>query len=397
MEDSRRGRGVAGWRGRHRLAGTPDRRSAGGLPGALRLIIEVGALVCLAFCAFRWVIRPALKTHSVNDVAGWVEERYPQFGDTLSSTVNFLSTEVPGSTAMKDRVVRQATEQAAKADLNAVIDRRPLFRTSAFAVGSVLALIVMTILVGPEFRKVAGSWLMHPLNGDVWPKTVQIALDGNLPPRVAVGEPLAVRVKLARGDRADRRVTIRYRYDEGRWQEQVMDRGPDGSYATSLDTRLDEGKKTGAMQVAVVAGDDEIALAPVTIVPRLDLSLVQADVTSPAYVHAANQTKVNLTERPAVMAFGSTVDLQLRFNKPLAAQTPVEITPTHPGTKLSAITWDRPAPDVAVAHFPADQSFRFTVHATDTDNFRNIGAAEYELIVREDTSPTVQIEEPRRQ
>src|SRR6185369_13903926 len=107
---------------------------------------------------------------------------------------------------------------------------------------------------------------------------------------------------------SDRRVTVRYRYDDGRWQEQVMDRGPDGSYAAALDTRLDEGKKTGAMQVAVFAGDDEVALAPVTIVPRLDLSLVQADITPPAYVHAINQAKINLTERPAVMPFGSTID-----------------------------------------------------------------------------------------
>src|SRR6185437_12228978 len=140
------------------------------------------------------------------------------------------------------------------------------------------------------------------------------------------------------------------------------------------------GKKTGAMQVAIVAGDDEISVAPVTIVPRLDISLVEAAVTSPAYVHAANQSKINLTERPAVMAFGSTVDLQLRFNKPLAADQPVEILSTRPGMKLAGMRWDRPAPDVAIAHFPADQSFRFTVHATDTDNFRNVGAAEYELI-----------------
>src|SRR5579871_1435579 len=77
----------------------------GGLPGAMRLVIEVAALVTLAFWAFRWIVRPAVKKHSVGDVAGWVEERYPQFGDTLRSTVNFLSGEIPGSTAMKDRVV----------------------------------------------------------------------------------------------------------------------------------------------------------------------------------------------------------------------------------------------------------------------------------------------------
>ncbi|HSZ56808.1 MAG TPA: hypothetical protein VK797_14160 [Tepidisphaeraceae bacterium] len=368
----------------------------GGLPGVARLTLELAALLTLAWWLVKWVVRPAFRRHSDHSVAGWVEERFPQFGDTLSSTVNFLSTEVPGSKAMKDRVVGQATEQLKAADLAAVIDPRPLWHAGLVACGSVIALIVLTIAVGPVFRQVAVSWLLHPLNGQAWPKTVQIAVDGHMPQRIAVGDQVPVRVRLARGDRAGRRVIVRYRYDEGAWQEQVMDRGPDGAYAASLDTRLDDGRSTSAMQIAIEAGDDDLALSPVTIVPRLDLASIEADITSPAYVHANGQQKVNLTERPAVMAYGSTVDVQLHFNKPLAPNAPVDIVPTNPSLKLAPIQWDRPDADLAVAHLPAEQSFRFTVHATDTDNFHNLGAAEYELIVREDTPPTVQIEEPRR-
>jgi hypothetical protein len=368
----------------------------GGLPGLARLTLELAALVTLALWLVRWVVRPAFRKHTEHDIAGWVEERYPQFGDTLSSTVNFLSTDVPGSKVMKDRVVGQATEQLKDADLTAVIDPRPLWHAGAIALGSIVAFAILTVLVGPVFRHVAVSWLLHPLNGQAWPKTVQIAIDGRTPERIAVGEQVPVRVRLARGDRAGRHVIVRYRYDEGAWQEQVMDRGPDGAYAASLDTRLDDGHKTSAMQIAVEAGDDSLVLAPVTIVPRLDLASIEADITSPAYVHAAGQSKVNLTERPAVMAYGSAVDIQLHFNKPLASEAPVDILPTNPSLKLAPIQWDRPAADLAVAHLPAEQSFRFTVHATDTDSFHNLGAAEYELIVREDTPPTVQIEEPRR-
>jgi hypothetical protein len=368
----------------------------GGLPGGLRLAIELAALLTLAWWLVKWVVRPALRRHSEHSVAGWVEERFPQFGDTLSSTVNFLSTDVPGSKVMKEQVVGQATEQLRSADLASVINPRPLWHAGLVACGSVVALIFLTVAVGPVFRHIAASWLLHPLNGQAWPKTVQIAMDGRLPQRIAVGEQVPVRVRLARGDRSGRRVVVRYRYDDGAWQEQVMDRGPDGAYAASLDTRLDEGRNTSAMQIAIEAGDDDLALSPVTIVPRLDLASIEADVTSPAYVHASGQQKVNLTERPAVMAYGSALDIQLHFNKPLAPGAPVDLLPTNPSLKLAPIQWDRPAPDLAVAHLPAEQSFRFTVHATDTDNFHNLGAAEYELIVREDTPPTVQIEEPRR-
>ncbi len=169
----------------------------GGLPGGLRLALELIAFAVLALWAVRWVVRPAVKTHTVNDVAGWVEERYPQFGDTLRSTVNFLSTDVPGSAVMKDRVVQQATEAASKADLNAVIDRRPLVHATGVAVGAVFGLLILILLVGPEFRRVAGSWLVHPLSGQVWPKTVQIALEGNLPPRMAVGDVVPLSAILA--------------------------------------------------------------------------------------------------------------------------------------------------------------------------------------------------------
>jgi len=175
----------------HETGATP-----GGLPGGARLALELAVFATLIYWFFRWVIRPAMRIHSVHDVAGWVEERHPHFGDTLSSTVNFLSTDVPGSTAMKDRVIRDATEQAGKSDLNAVIDRRPLHRASMLAGVSVVGLVVLAILVGPAFRKVAVSWLLHPLSGDVWPKTVQIALDGKLPVRIA-GERTAARARKA--------------------------------------------------------------------------------------------------------------------------------------------------------------------------------------------------------
>ena len=367
-----------------------------GLPGPARLVLMLAALAAFAYALIRWIAQPALRRYGAGDIAGWIEERIPQFGDTLRSTVNFLSTDVPGSRVMKDRVVHQASEKMTQADLSAVIDPKPVWYSSAVAVGAVLTLVVLGIAVGPAFRSIASSRLFSPMGGQPWPKTVQIALDGNIPQRVAVGDPVPIRLKLTKGDKVGRRVIVRYRNDNDPWQEQVMERGADGTYAANLDSRLEEGQKTGSLQVQIEAGDDQQALNPITIVPRLDLTLAQAGITAPAYVHAAEQAKVNLAERPAVMAVGSSIDLELRFNKPLAGGKEVELTPVNPKIKLPAISWSHPSDSSVVAHFPATDSFRFTVHAIDTDNFSNIGATEYELIVREDQPPTVQIEEPRR-
>jgi hypothetical protein len=369
----------------------------GGLPGPARLALILAALAVLIYGLIRWIARPALKEYAAGDVAGWIEERIPQFGDSLRSTVNFINNEnVPGSRAMKDRVVSQAAEKMQGIDLASVLDPRPVWFSSARAIGAIFALVVLAILVGPSFRAIAGSRLLSPLGGQPWPKNVQIAMDGAVPTRIAVGDPVPLRVRLAKGDKASRRVLVRYRYDNQPWQEQMMDRGADGIYSANLDTRLEDGKNLGSMQVQLESGDDQQSLQPITIVPRLDLMLVQAGVTPPAYVHAAEQAKINLAERPAVMAVGSGIDLELHFNKPLAEGRPVELTPVNPAVKLPRVSWDRPSSNVAIAHLPAMESLRFTVHATDTDYFHNVGAAEYEFIVREDQPPTVQIEEPRR-
>lgn len=368
-----------------------------GLPGPARLAVMLAALATLAYGLIRWIVRPATKEYAASDVAGWIEERVPQFGDTLRSTVNFINNvDVPGSRAMKDRVVSQASEKMQGMDLSAVLDPRPVWYSSARAVGAIAGLVVLAMLVGPGFRSIARSRLFSPLGGQPWPKSVQISMEGSVPTRIAVGDPVALRLKLTKGDKAGRHVLVRYRYDNQAWQEQMMDRGADGVYAANLDTRLEEGKNLGNMQVQIEAGDDTQALAPITIVPRLDVTLVQASITPPAYVHAAEQARINLAERPAVMAVGSTVALELRFNKPLALGREVELTPANPGVKLPQIHWDHPSSSIAIAHLPATESFRFTVHAIDTDYFRNVGAAEYEFIVREDQPPTVQIEEPRR-
>jgi hypothetical protein len=367
-----------------------------GLPGPARLALVLAALAALAYCLFRWIARPAMREYQPGDVAGWIEERLPQFGDTLRSTVNFLNADVPGSRAMKERVVSQAAEKMTGLDLANVIDPKPVWYSSAGAVAAVLVLIILAIAVGPGFRSIASSRLFSPLGGQPWPKTVQIAVEGAVPQRIAVGDPVALHVRLAKGDKPSRHVIVRYRYDNEPWQEQVMDRGQDGVYAANLDTRLEEGKNLGSMQVQIEAGDDDQALQPITIVPRLDVTAVQAAITPPAYVRAQSQLKVNLAERPAVMAVGSNVDLELRFNKPLATGSEVVLTPVNPAVKLPQVRWDHPSASTAIAHLPASESFRFTVHATDTDTFHNIGAAEYEFIVREDQPPTVQIEEPRR-
>ena len=64
---------------------------------------------------------------SISDIAGRLEHTFPQFDDRLRSTVDFLKPELPGSDALKQRVIAQATQLAGQTDLGNVIRVRPMW------------------------------------------------------------------------------------------------------------------------------------------------------------------------------------------------------------------------------------------------------------------------------
>jgi hypothetical protein len=365
-----------------------------GLARGPRLVLMLASLGVLAYVVWHWLIVPALSKLKLGDVAGRMERTFPEFDDRLRSTVDFMQSKVPGSETMQQKVVDETAELARKINLDGVIVRGPVYASVAGAIFAAAVLAGALTWGGRSgWLGIAANRLM--LGNQPWPKSVEIALEGKMPSRVPVGQRIPVKIRLAKGDRESRTATIYYRYDNGPWQREIMTR-KDGAYTALLDARLEQGHKDASLQVKLEAGDDEVAFNPIAVVPRLEVARVDVDITPPAYVQPSVPSTVNLTERPAIMAYGSQVGLRLNFNKPLKDSEPVEIRPVKEGLKLPAITWERSAAGVAVARFQAEQSFRFTVRATDTDGFRNSGAEEYELLVREDSPPSVTIEEPKR-
>ena len=349
----------------------------------------------LLYVLWHWLATPVMSKLDIGDVAGRLEHTFPQFDDRLRSTVNFSRGEIPGSRVMQDRVVSEAHSLAQQLNLHRVILRRPVYYSVLASLGSVALLALLVSWGGHNgWLKIAANRLL--LGNDQWPKSVEIAVDGQIPQRVAVGQRIPVKIHLARGDKDSRKAIIYYRYDEGAWQEEIMTR-KDGSYAAMIDARLEEGHKNARLDVRVKAGDDDQLLRQIAVVPRLQIQRVDAQLTPPPYVQPTITSSVSLTERPAVTAYGSTVAIQFHFNKPLQEGTPVELRPIKDGQKLPVFAWNRATPGLAVATFQADGSFRFSVKAIDSDGFQNPGGCEeYELMVKEDQPPTVQIEEPKR-
>lgn len=394
------------------------------LPAKPRLVLIAAALATLVVAVWRWLIRPACSRLSLSDVASHLEAAFPQFDDRLRSTVDFLSHDVPGSDAMKQVVVAEAATLARDVDLGSALVRRPVLFSLAGAVLALSALAAIGTLGGRQFVDIAISRILNPLGGAAWPKRVRIDMIGQVPRRVANGQRLDLRMRLGHGDRPSLKAIAYYRYGDGQLRQEYMTRSPDGVYSLSLDARTSAADATAPLNVSIQSGDDQRDLPTITVVPRLAITSVEARVQAPAYAAADAPAIYNLTQVPAVMTAGSRVTLQVHFNKPLdPAQPPVfdmqsesagsatppatapagpsgdaaaaATTAATPARAVDSVTW-RLVAGGAQATFVATQSRRFRIVATDLDGFHNAALEDYELIVRPDQMPLVQIEYPRR-
>jgi hypothetical protein len=386
------------------------------LPNVPRLVLMLAAVGTLAYLLYGWVVAPLVAKLSIRDVASHLERAFPQFEDRLRSTVDFVRGDVPGSDFMKQRVVGETTKLASSLDLSQAIVMRPVWYSLGGAVLSVALLIALTMLASPQFMKIAASRLFTPMHAMAWPKSTEIQLLGDIPTRVPVGQRVDVRMKLAKGDRDSAKAIVFTQYghiENGRFvadtqpQQEFMSRGPDGSYAASLDARVEAPNANGAatsglMRVWITSGDDQTNLQDIVVVPRLAIRGVSATIQPPAYVGVDHSTTFDLTKGPAVMPMGSKVKLDVLFNKPLAGEAkdvtiePIDAKPDKPAPQIVSSSFVDDPRDGITHVLSVPESVRFHVRARDTDGFSNAALEEYELIVRPDQNPSVQIENPRR-
>src|SRR5437870_3203351 len=83
------------------------------LPAVPRLMFLAAAFAGIVYTLWTYVFRPMAARLSLGDVAGRLENAFPQFDDRLRSTVDFVRSDLPGSPVMKDRVIGEEIGRAA--------------------------------------------------------------------------------------------------------------------------------------------------------------------------------------------------------------------------------------------------------------------------------------------
>jgi hypothetical protein len=371
------------------------------LPALPRLCLMLAAAAAACYALWCWLIRPMLSRMTLSELAGRIEQTFPQYQDRLRSTVDILSgKELPGSTIMKQRIVAETDRLSQTLDLTRAVVARPVFYTSAGCMFALLCLSLLITVPQKTYVQIAFDRLIMPFSANPWPKHVLIDPVGSVPNRIPVGQRLDVNMRLSRGESTSRKAIIYYQYGDesgqhlGPVQQEYMTRGKDGVYHSSIDSRTSPGAEIGTLKVWMESGDDRKELAPIKVVQRLAIERVEAVITAPAYSKLP-PTRVNLSQNPAVMTSGSKVALSVWFTKPLDATHPVvaEIMTTK---AAPVFHWKPVDGGHVTATIDAAESFHFCLRATDTDGFSNSASEEYQFEVRPDRLPTVTIESPSR-
>ena len=368
------------------------------LPATLRLLCLVGLAGFLLWRLTAVILSPLVRPLTLDALAARVESLNPAFQDRLRSSLLFLAKEDGDSlsAAMEQQVVRQTSDMLSVAHLAQTIDRRPLW-LSLRQMGLVAALVAAFAIWQPGLARIALARITQPYAPVTWPKSVQIQLAGDVPSRVPAGQRVDFAVRLAKGDVPRRQVVLGWSLGNGPALKQLMQRGDDGRYTAAIDGRLPPGTETGSMSVWVESGDDRLDVPAIELIPRLAVVDAQLSVTPPPYTKLP-ASDAPFKSRPVTVWAGSAVRLSLKFNKPTAADVPIVFEPV--GTPQPAgwpvAQWDRSDLLRPSAAWRADQTLRFRIRAKDQSGFPNTGTEEYELVVRPDQPPAIQLESPRR-
>lgn len=416
-------------------------------PAWFRGVLWVGGLAGLVVAIRRWIVPAWQFRPSLTEVALRLErsEHGKKAGLTgiLASGLELASsTEGPRTTQwMAGRVVEEAGRRFAGVRASAILSRahaqHALLTLGVCAAG----LVAVGLLAGPRLSAIGAARVFAPWSDAQWPKRTALA-DITAPLNVhPLGMALPLRAAVTRTNQpvSATRVTAVYRLIDSSGEgplKRILLTGqgrpvavpttePDGLASGELYERLIEpgtlAAATGTqaeLEYWFETGDDRTEPGRIKLVPPPAIVAASAVVTSPEYVQGTAEPGAaplfasgpiemgaGADQRAVVgpVLAGSTIDLTIRFNKPLPGPPQDQesaaaawAAATFPGAKMNgwAATYSGEQWKLT---WVARESLRLPVRPTDQYGLRPSEAEEsiFAFDVAEDRPPTATVIEPR--
>lgn len=368
----------------------------------LRFVLTSTILGCSGFVAWRYLWRPLSLSLSDVDLAARIEQRHPEFEDSLSSTVQFLRAAQDdriGSPELQREVIRQALLKLDRVRVERVIETLPVQRIAS---GALLTCLLVGLIV--SFNRVEAATainrLAFPFSDVPWPKEVELRFvnrhldplsdspDGGL--TAVRGDTMELFVENVRGPMPDD-VTLFVRRADGAVSKEPMRLtslwDADGQQREISGTSLTITR--GPLFLWARGGDGETIPVQVDVVPPPIISTFRLKVVPPEYTGQKPRTlaeNVGDIQGPV----GTRLILTAKSNKPVRS------------AKLHR-KGGEPI-DMQVAADGQSISGEFTIHEAgtwswwlalrDSQDFGNPDAPRYEVRGTPDATPDVHFEAP---
>jgi hypothetical protein len=354
----------------------------------VRAIATLAILAATGFVAWKFAL-PAWRTRpSLLSVAQRIEQRWPELGDRLSSSLAFLGQEesdaLAGSAALRRAVVAETMSKAEQLPFSAAIDGRPTWR-----VGIISAFVLLTAvglaIVFPAGAKLVLARTLNPWTSATWPRRHQLDIE-KASERLAKGADFEA-IVIDRAGPLPEVVTIEYQFeDDGKTQSREM-KLLDGKMVHRLEgvTRSFRYRATGGDDTSMDWRDLQV-LEPPTI------TSLTAKVLPPAYTGwpaAASTPDFRALE-------GSRIELTGTVDKPIqsaALKLEGAGTPTEAAIAVSSDGLSFTLPASADKPWLLSQANAYALELTSVEGFTTTSARN-DLRVVPDRPPAVVVEQP---
>lgn len=377
--------------------------------GARAVLLAVAALGTV-YVLFKWIIRRLWVSLPYGSLALLVERRFPQFGESLITTVEAASSPVPPDRweqELLDNTRQDALTKLPKANLSELFDPTPLWRKGAGAMLVVVSIGLFAFLAFPAFEIWVSRLAM--LSETAWPRMAQIEVVGievvptgtdssgstiTLPfqdKRVKVARGSSIRLLVHASTKAPtvpRYCTIVYRTADGISNSVQMQRigvsEDEGQLAFMYD-RKPLTTMTASLEFDVIGYDHKLAGYQIEVVERPFITRSEVDAVLPEYTGLLPRREVvsGATRLPV----GSQVAITMSSSKPIVSATLLDLTTQEERT----LTFDPPAMVIREEYASLDRDMPLEVSLKDIDGVTNEIPYRLKITAVPDTAPEVEM------
>jgi hypothetical protein len=350
---------------------------------ALLIVLRIVPLVLTVATAWWFIFRALRQKISDTQIARLVEEKFT-LDDRVTTAVEFAEHSRDASPAIVNRLVRDADERVARADLNVVVDPRQAYAYGATA----LAMLLMMI---------AALWWLAPVKGGVsalyspFDETVSAnAFFINVTPvtsRVPRGSDQKIKAALNGFDTQVAQVFIR-KLNDANWLATAMEPAKNKGEFQHFIFNIQDSVVYYVEANGIRSSEQTLEVVDLPYVKQLDLIL-----TFPAFT---GMPAKRIDNGGDVAALPGTV---VRVTAVLSAKAKAARIMFSDGSKIEM------TPDVEmtadnefhfVGQFTVKQAGTYKIELTSEDGERYNGSNEYDITLLTDAPPSVVIDKPGR-